>query len=229
MKTLSPDRFFHGGIRIALTVLSALTFASPALKAGTWSTTKWTGDQDLPKPAPDSVTHAVAFGIDAEPSPPPPFEITKRISGDNWSVWTYPEHAASVEVTRRGEQVLSYVKVEGDGAALVQGRIIPKGKNKGLSLELTGLEPGKKYRLALFGPAILAEAARAGGQKIQITASDAPDKPELIGTGATDGKFFVYEYTAPDDGALKLDFENADENNRVGVIRLCSFLNYSAP
>ncbi|TSA37555.1 MAG: hypothetical protein D4R65_00400 [Verrucomicrobiaceae bacterium] len=229
MKTLSPDRFFRSGIRIALPILSALTLAAPALEAGTWSAAKWTGDQYLPKAAPDSVTHAVVFGIETEPAPPPPFEITKRIAGDNWSVWTYPEHAASVEVTRRPEKLLDSVKMEGSSAALLQGRIVPKGKNKGLSLELTGLQPGKNYNLVLFGPQILIPDSTPGGKKITATASDTPDKPEVLTVTGDSGKYFVYAYTAPDDGQLKIDLENANTEHEIGIARLCAFMNYSVP
>lgn len=226
MNTFSPDRFL---IPVAMPVLVALALATSCLQAGTWTRSKWTGDADLPKVAPDSATHAVVFGIEIEPAPPPPFEITKRISGDNWSVWTYPEHAASVEVTRRSEQILDSVKVEGKGVRLLQGRIIPKGKSKGLSLELTGLEPGKKYNLAVFGLAILASSFPPGGPKIKATVSDAPDTPEILALGGSDAKYFVYNYTAPEDGQLKIDFENANTEHEIGVIRFCAFLNYLKP
>lgn len=210
-------------------VLAALALATSAARAGTWTHSKWTNDADLPKVAADSATHAVVFGVETEPAPPPPFEITKKISGDNWSVWTYPEHAASVEVTRRSEQVLDSVKVEGSGAAILQGRIIPKGKNKGLSLEMTGLDPGKKYSLVVFGLQILTHEIPPGGRKINTTASDAPDKAEPLAVDGSDGKYFVYDYTAPDDGTLKIDFENANTEHNIGVIRFCAFLNYPKP
>lgn len=210
-------------------VLAALALATSAARAGTWTHSKWTNDADLPKVAPDSATHAVVFGIETEPAPPAPFEITKRISGDNWSVWTCPDHSASVEVTRRSEQILDSVKVAGNGATLLKGRIIPKGKNKGLSLELTGLEPGKKYSLSLFGIAILANATIPGGPIVNVTASDVPDKLETLALAGGDGKYFVYDYTAPEDGALKLDFENANTEHDIGVIRFCAFLNYPKP
>jgi len=226
MKTIPPDRFFISG---AMPVLAAMALAASAVQAGTWTRCKWTDDADLPKSAADSATHAIAFGIEAEPDPPPPFEITKKISGDNWAVWTYPEHAASVEVTRRSEQILDTVKVEGSGAALLKGRIVPKGKNKGLSLELTGLEPGKKYNLALFGLAILANAAIPGGPKVSASASDVPDKQEILTLAGGDGKYLVYEYIAPEDGTLKIDFENANTEHEIGVVRFCSFLNYPKP
>ncbi len=226
MSVSPPDRYF---ISAALPVLAVLALATSVVQAGTWTNTKWTGDADLPKASPDSVTHAVAFGIETEPSPPTPFEITKRISGDNWSVWTYPEHAASVEVTRRGEQMLDAVKVGGSGAALVRGRIVPKGKNKGLSLELTGLEPGKKYRLVVFGPQILGPSGTSGGPKIKATASDAPDTPEILATMVNDGKYFAYDYTAPEDGGLKVDFESGNTEHAIGVIRFCAFLNFALP
>lgn len=225
MNTFSPDRFF---IPVAMPVLAALTLATSSLQAGTWTHSKWTGDGDLPKVAPDSATHAVAFGIETDPAPPPPFEITKRISGENWSVWTYPEHAAAVEVTRRPEQILDSVKVKDSGAVLLKGRIIPKGKNQGLSIELTGLEPGKKYNLAMFGLAILGNNNIPGGQKIKVTASDAPDSPETLVPASGGGKYFVYEYTAPEDGTLKIDFENANTEQNTGVVRICAFYNYPA-
>lgn len=226
MNASPPDRFF---IPAAMSLLAALVLAASAAQAGTWTHSKWTDDADLPKTAPDSATHAVVFGIETEPPPPPPFEITKRISGENWSVWTFPDHSASVAVTRRSEQILDYVKVGGRGAVLLRGRIVPKGKSKGLSLELTGLEPGKKYSLAVFGLAILANAFPPGGPKINVTASDAPDKPESLALGGGDAKYFVYDYTAPEDGALKIDFENANTEHNIGVVRACAFLNFPRP
>jgi len=224
MNTFSPDRFF---IPFAMPVLASLTLATSSLQAGTWSHSKWTDDGDLPEVAPESATHAIAFGVEAAPAPPPPFEITKLISGENWSVWTYPEHAAAVEVTRRSEQILDSVKVKGSGAVLLKGRITPKGKNQGLSIELTGLEPGKKYNLAMFGLAILANQNIPGGQKVKATGSDAPDRPETLAL-AGDGKYFVYGYTAPEDGTLKIDFENANAEQNTGVVRICAFYNYPA-
>jgi len=173
------------------------------------------------------VTQAIAFGKDKEPPAPAPFEITDGISGTNWAVLRYPEQTASVAVRRRGEKQVERMKLSGKGVVLFKGLIFSKGEKGGLSLELSGLEPGKTYDLALFGMGFMG-ARLEGSQEVNLSASDNPDATETIDMSETGGgaHFFVYEYVAPSDGTLTVDLKNSETNMSGGSIRLCAFLNY---
>lgn len=207
---------------------ACLLLALCGAKAGTWSSVQLKNDGDLPKPAPEKVTHAVAFGIDATPPAPEPFQITNKISGENWSMWKYPEHSASVIVTRRPENVVESIRVKGAGAALIRGKIFPKTNQGGLILELNGLDPGQKYKLVLFGLFLLTpEPDLHGGFQTTVRASDNPDQSEVLKLPGSE-PYFVYEYTAPSDGQLSISFECGVGDAAVGVMRMCAFLNYRA-
>lgn len=204
-------------------VLALLFLAAHEAPAGTWTIRQWKSDGDLPQPAPEKVTHAIAFGIDAEPPVPAPFARTNKISGEKWSVWKYPEHKPAVIVDRRPESLLNSIKVGEESFCLLQGRILPKGKSGGLSLEISGLEPGRNYSLALFGPGF----ATVGGSLLKVIASDAPDQPEELKASPTGAKaFFVYDYTAPSNGQLTVSFESDASNKGPQIVRFCAFFNY---
>jgi len=199
--------------------------AACGAEAGIWTAKPWKSDADLPNPAPDAVTQAIAFGMDKEQPAPSPFEITDRTSGENWMVLRYPEQTASVVVTRRPDLLADRDNVAGAGKVLLRGRIIPDRGQGGLSIELSGLEPGRKYHLVLFGVAVIAPEA-AGRNLVSACGSDAPEVTEAIDKNGGGNRFFVYEYTAPSDGVFEISLENGEANEVSGVVRLCAFLNY---
>lgn len=223
MSPISPSPFRMSSQAI-LPILAFLLLSASGGKAGTWSTLPWKSDKDLPQVPPGMVTHALAFGLDTEPPVPAPFEVTKKISGENWSVWQAPEHTATVVVARCLESIVSHPNftARGEGAALIRGRILPKGKNGWLTLELKGLEPGRPYRLALFGLALYT----TGSAQVNVTSSDAPDQVATLSQRPNAMQYFVYEYTAPPDGELSLTFAGDGSNPEIRLIKLSAFLNY---
>jgi len=225
-----------------------LLVAVQAAVAGTWSSRQWLNDGDIPQPAPEMVTHAIAFGIATEPPTPAPYERTKEISGEKWMARKFPDLTGKLEVDDRNSVVLRGVSGKDDGLALLRGRIFPKGRG-GLSLELSGLEPGHNYSLTIFGLGF----ATPGGKVMACAASDAPGQVENFKTKqAGDDAFMVYDYTAPADGKLAVTFESAEgtavqgkgqsragKTNKEGnmgegdgensqVVRFCAFLNQKA-
>lgn len=213
-------------LRTSLWSLAFFALAACTGNAGVWSTVPWKSDADLPKFTPEAATHAISFGIDATPPPPAPFVITKKISGENWAVWKAPEHTQELAVSRRPDELLSTksVSAKGAGAALIRGRLMSKTKTGWLTLELTGLTPGAKYNLAVFGLVVFS----TGPTKIEAIASDAPDKPESLPQSGSDSHYFLYEYIAPPDGTLSITFTGDETNPDIRVMRLCAFLNVTA-
>lgn len=211
-------------------VLALLFFFTHGTEAGTWSFKKWLSDRDVPQPAPEVTTHAVAFGIQADPPVMAPFQITNKIAGETWSVWRHPDHTKMVVVSVYGQGRLDIMRVGGEGASILRGFVIPRGKEQGagLSLELTGLEPGHSYNLALFGLGLSA-SRDAGKEKneINITTSDSSDQPPSLDwemkQGRKEPRFLVYEYVAPENGQLKVSFKSPEGDRRV---RLGAFLNF---
>lgn len=195
--------------------------------AGNWSVVPWKSDKDLPKVTPEQTTHAIAFGIDMDPPAPAPFVITNKTSGENWSVWKAPEHNQEIAVSRRPDEITQTksVSAKGESAALIRGRILSKGKSGWLTLELTGLQPGVKYKLDIFGLVLFTNKPA----QIKATASDAPDKPEFLdqkkGYGA---QYYQYEYTAPPGGDLSVTFAGDEADPDTRLIRMCAFLNARA-
>lgn len=220
MKIISPGDFPHKKV-VLLLVATVLCLTASAGMAGTWTVRQWNTDRDLPEAPPDMVTHAIAFGIDPDPPVPEPFVRTDKISGEKWSVWIYPGHEPTVCVDRRPDYVLRAIKVKGEWAFLLQGRLIPKNRPGGLSLELSGLEPGRHYSLALFGLGFA-----TSGPLLKVVASDAPDQSEEFKPASAEGKeFFVYDYTAPPNGKLAVFLESAESNKGPQIVRLSAFLN----
>jgi len=217
--------FFRNIHYPAALILAFQFFAVLGAEAGTWSSKPWRGDSDLPHPASGQVTHAIAFGIDAEPPVPAPFQMTDKISGENWAVSLYPDLTTAVAVTRRPQELLAAIKVKGEGEALLRGRIAAKGKSGGLSLELSGLEAGHKYDLVFFGLAFVTNAA-PGKRLVKVGASDVSGGPEVrLLKGDGDG-YYVYEYTAPPGGQFTISFEGDGSDPDVRLLRLCGFFNY---
>jgi len=225
---LGRSKWFFGGF-----VLAFLVLLPHDTEAGTWSFKKWDSDRDIPQPAPDMVTHAIAFGPPANASVIAPFLLTNKIFGQTWSVWTYPGHTKMVGVGSRTEGHKDAMRVGGDAASLVHG-YITKGKGKqeggvGLSLELTGLEPGHAYNIALFGLGLSADHDTQGKEKHQIegSASDAADQPQTLdwdlGPLRKQPRFLVYEYTAPENGQISLFFKSSEGDRSV---RLAAFMNF---
>ncbi len=199
---------------------------------GTWSFKPWENDDSLPKAAKEDVTHAIAFGVDTEPPAPAPFEITKQIAGENWSLWRQPGHTTDVVVTRRTKQEENWLKnkFEGQGTVLLRGRVVPSGaKGGGLSLEMDGLQPGAKYQLALLGLALLTSAHKEQEVKIKVSGSDMPEHQESLALYARKPRYLVYDYVAPESGTITVFFEADDSMEAKGAIRLCAFSNYRIP
>jgi len=196
------------------------------MQAGTWAFNSWESDRDLPQDPPETITHAIAFRVEPDASVPAPFKATKKVADENWAVWREPEHTASVVVSRRSESRLNHRQVtgKGGGAALLQGRIIARGKAGGLSLDLGGLEPGGKYRLALFGLGCIS-ARDAEDFTVKATASDAPEHVEELRLNGARGGFFTYEYTVPPDGRLSVSFLAENANGESSFMIFCAFLN----
>lgn len=211
--------------RFSALAAACLSLVGSGALAGTWTFRPWVNDGDIPQPAPGLVTHAVAFGIELEPPVPAPFEITKNISGENWAVWRMPEHTASAAVGRRSQAVLDSISVGGEGASLLRGQICPTGPRAGLAIELSGLEPGKNYTLALFG---LGFSVWSQGAKFQVeaSASDAAGQREVLGLQSQSARILVYEYTAPSDGQITVSFETSESDPNSKTLRLCAFLNH---
>ncbi|TSA32267.1 MAG: hypothetical protein D4R65_09635 [Verrucomicrobiaceae bacterium] len=213
-------------------VLVVLLFLSQNTQAGTWTFKKWASDRDIPQPAPDVVTHAIAFGPPANAPVMPPFLLTNKIFGQTWSVWTHPDHTKMVAVGRMSEGHKDALRLGGEGASLVHGHIVPRGAGqagKGISLELTGLEPGHAYNIALFGLGLSVDRDTQGKDKhqIEVSASDAADQPQTLdwdlGPLRNQPKFLVYEYTAPENGQISLFFKCPEGDRSV---RFSSFMNF---
>lgn len=215
------------------------TFASAFLilavcevNAGTWTLKPWKDDADLPKPAADTVTHAVAFGIDMAPPAPKPFQITSKGAGENWEVLRLPERTASVVVGRRSERAQAVSEEKGVGGALMRGRILSKGKGGGgLELDLNGLEAGKKYHLVFFGLGFGSRSKDDGDDKdylLKAEASDVSGHVETLKLGWRGGRYMIYEYTAPSDGQLVLSIVSGNPNEENRKVGIGAFLNYRA-
>jgi len=150
-----------------------------------------------------------------------PFFSLTRFSGQTWSVWTYPDHTKMVGVGRMAEGRKDALRVGGEGASLVHGHIAPRGKDKqeggvGLTLELTGLEPGHAYNIAFFGLGLSVDRDIQGKEKHQmdVSSSDAPDQPQMLdwdnGPLRNQPRFVVYEYTAPENGQISFTFKSPE-------------------
>jgi len=121
------------------------------------------------------------------------------------------------------------LKVGEKGEILLRGSAMPKGNPGGLSLELSGLEPGHNYNLVLFGAgfsARMADDPRDITPQLKVGVSDAPDQSETLKVTGRKGHFFVYSYTSPPDGQLVVSLENGNPDQRPRSIRLSAFLNY---
>lgn len=214
-------------------VFAFLFFLSHDIEAGTWTFKKWASDRDIPQPSPDVVTHAIAFGIPSETPILAPFLLTNEIFGQTWSVWTYPVHSKMVGVFRISEGHKDVLRVGGEGATLLHGRIGPKGKDKqegglGLSVELTGLEPGRAYNIAFFGLGLLSVGVQGQERfQMEVSASDAPDQPQTLewdrGPLRAQSKFVVCEYTAPENGQINFTFKSLAGDR---FIRFAAFMNF---
>lgn len=215
-------------------VLTFLFFLSTNIEAGTWTFKKWASDRDIPQPAPDVVTHAIAFGVPPNTVVMAPFLLTNKIFGQTWSVWTSPDHTKKLGVSRISEGHKDAMRVGGEGATLLHGRISPKGKDikeggLGLSLELTGLEPGHAYNIAFFGLGMSVDRDVQGKDKHQmdVSSSDAPDQPQILdwdnGPLRAQPKFAVYEYTAPENGQISITFKSPEGDRTV---RFAAFMNF---
>lgn len=203
-------------------------------EAGTWTFKNWSSDRDIPQPAPDVVTHALAFGIPSETPVMAPFLLTNKIFGQTWSVWTYPGHTKSVGIFRIGEGHKDAMRVGGEAATLLHGRIGPKGKDLqeggvGLSLELTGLEPGHAYNIAFFGLGLSVDRDVQGREQrqMEVSSSDAPDQRQMLDWDnlrlRAQPKFVVYEYTAPENGQVAFNFKSPDGERHI---RFGAFINF---
>jgi len=102
-------------------VLAFLVLLSHRAGAGTWTFRKWTSNRDIPLPAPDVVTQAIAFGVPSNTPVMAPFLLTNKIFGQTWSVWTYPDHTKMVRVERMAEVRKDALRLGGEGASLVHG------------------------------------------------------------------------------------------------------------
>lgn len=215
-------------------VLTFLFFLSTNIEAGTWTFKKWASDRDIPQPTPDLVTHAIAFGVPSETPVMAPFLLTNKIFGQTWSVWTYPDHTKMLGVARISEGHKDAMRVGGEGATLLHGRIGPKGKDTkgaglGLSLELTGLEPGHAYNIALFGLGLSGSRDNQGRDKhqVDVSSSDPTDQPQMLdwdnGPLRAQPRFVVYEYTAPENGQISFTFKSPEGDRNV---RLAAFMNF---
>lgn len=216
--------------------LAVLLFLSQGMEAGTWSFKKWDSDRDIPQPAPDMVTHAIAFSPPKEAPIPSPFLSTNKIFGQTWAVSREPGHTKMLGVLPTAQGRMDNLRVGGEGMALLRGRVCPRGKEQekggaGLSLELTGLEPGHVYNLFLMGLGLSADRDSPGREnhQINVSSSDAPDQWQMldadVGPLRNKPKFVVCEYTAPENGGITFFFKSADEKRNV---QLAAFMNFRA-
>lgn len=215
-------------------VLVFLFFLASHTEAGLWTFKKWASDRDIPQPAPDVVSHAIAFGIPSETPVMAPFLLTNQIFGQTWSVSTYPGRTKKVGVFPIDEGRKEALRAGGEGANLLHGRIGPRGMAKqeggtGLALELTGLEPGHAYNIAFFGLDFSADRDLQGKEKrqMEVSASDAPDQPQLLDWDKehlrAQPKFVVYDYTAPENGQITINFKPLEGRRHI---RFGAFINF---
>lgn len=231
-KSLScmPPTTSSGRVPAAIVALASILAWASAV-AGEWRKVPWTDDGDLPNPTQDSVTHAVALGTEDSSALPAPFQLSKNISGDAWSLSRLPANTGELDLGKRFTGSKEFANLQGGSLALVGGRVIPKGQSGGIELSLESLEPGRKYLLAVFGLGVIfteKSPGKSGNRKFQIMVrtGDSPDQSEPLDVDPQGSFYIGCEYTAPSDGRFVVSFECAPEYADGAVVRLCSFLNY---
>lgn len=219
------SRFRRASLSFRLPLVAVFFLVIWTANAGTWAAKKWVDDADLPQPKAGKVTHAVAFGTDAEPAVPSPFQTTKSITGKNWQAYLYPELTASVRVVRNSEQYLSALDIQGKGALLLRGQLGPTETTGGVALEISGLKPGARYNLVLFGLGY-SVFPMMGDLPTKVGASDVLGKTEVLNLRGKGLRYWVYDYTAPSNGQLVVSFEADEANPEARRPRFSAFLNY---
>lgn len=202
---------FHRRFRLVVIFLGSWAVTS-ALPAGTWEQMPWTGDADLPVSSEKKFTHSLNFG-----SKTPVkvngvvFQATAAsVTGNNWELSSIPSETKNVWVVSLPAD--QKYQITGAGKSLVENMVTSRNKAEGLRIELSGLEPGRSFRLFFFN---IGSDYKSTKRVSTVTASDEPDNAQPLdlnpkNVDAGNGYLWAYSYKAPKSGTLVVDFAQED-------------------
>jgi len=223
--SLAKNKIFHRPASLLASIILGAWTISSALLAGTWEQIPWTSDADLPVSSGKKSTHSLSFGSKT------PIKVNGVLfegtaassSGNNWELSSIPSETKNVWVVSLPPDQKN--QITGAGKSLVENMVTSRNKVEGLRIELSGLEPGRNYRLFFFN---ISSDYKSTKRVSTVTASDEPDNlqpldlnPKNVDSG--NGYLWAYSYKAPKSGTLVIDF--AQEDGEVSRPRLFALAN----